>query len=75
MRSYGKNDHMVNEIIFMFLFLNSKGSFGAQDTKAGYDKTIISYFNPLFGTPIGNDNLNPFLILSYSPFVIFILGF
>ena len=24
MRSYGKNDHMVNEIIFMFLFLNSK---------------------------------------------------
>jgi len=36
---------------------------------------MISWFNLLFGASIGKDNLNPFLILSYSPFVIFILSF
>ena len=49
--------------------------FGAHDRKTGYDKTIISWFNLLFGASIGKDNLNPFLILSYPPFVIFILSF
>jgi len=34
----------------------------------GYDKTIISWFNPLFGVAIEKDKLNLFLILSYLPF-------
>jgi len=49
--------------------------FGAHDRRTGYDITIISCFNPLFGATIGNDNLNIFLILSYLSFVIFILSF
>jgi hypothetical protein len=53
----------------------SKGPFGAQDRETGYDKTILSHVNPLFGALIGKDKLNLFLILSYCSFVILILNF
>jgi len=55
--------------------LKLKGSFGAQDRKTGCDITILSWFNLLFDTPTENDIFNLFLILSYFPFVIFILSF
>jgi len=55
--------------------MSFKGPFGAYDKETGYDKTILSCFNPLFGASIGKDKLNLFLILSYPPFAILILGF
>jgi hypothetical protein len=51
------------------------GPFGAHDRETGYDKTILSCFNPLFGASIENDKLNLFLILSYPLFIILILSF
>jgi len=76
-------DASSNLQLFLFLYicgvrfspLYYLSPFGAQDRKTGYDKTIISWFNLLFGASIEKDNLNPFLILSYSPFVICILSF
>jgi len=59
----------------MNVFKHNKGPFGAHDKKRGYDTIILSYFNMLFGAAIGKDNLNLFLIISYSLFVIFILNF
>ena len=54
---------------------NLYGPFGAHDKETEYDKIILSWFNPVFGAPIGYDKLNFFLILSYSSFVISILSF
>jgi len=66
--------------LFCFLFSRFKGfdhRFSCQDKlfRVRKNKTIISWFNSLFGASIGNDNLNLILILSYSPFVIFIFSF
>lgn len=58
-----------------FFTIVPQAPFDAQDKKIGYDNTIMSCFNLLFGMLIGKDNLNLFLILSYSAFDIFILSF
>ena len=59
----------------MIQILSVNGPFGAQDTKTGYDNTIISYLNLLFGASVGKDKINILLILSYCFFVILILSF
>ena len=56
-------------------FKNLNGPFGAQDKKTGYDNTIISYLNFLFGASVGKDKINLLLIISYCSFVILILSF
>jgi len=43
--------------------------------KIGYDNTIISCLNLLFGAAVGKDKINLLFILSYCFFVILILGF
>ena len=54
--------------------IEAKGPFGAHDRETGYDSTILSYLNPLFGAPIGYDKSNLLFILSYTLFVILILS-
>jgi len=61
--------------ICILFSLDINGPFGAQDSKTGYDNTIISYLNLLFGASLGKAKINLLLIVSYCFFVILILSF
>jgi hypothetical protein len=64
---FSNNIYLENNLFYVIYFYKIAFlfPFGAHGRETGYDSTILSYLNLLFGAPIRKDNLNLLLFLSY----------